>query len=158
MGFLCWKNVSSFCKCKSYSHFFSKNIGIYAIFNDQSFNDSLTNDIVSCEQLGPNCISSWVHWFTFYYTIRSLSRGQYLTNICITSICEYIAYTTAIFKIYHRDGAIRYEDSVGVKRNLITYRNVFWLCERYTSLTELRWDGFKQKILIFFFSYLQDTH
>ena len=32
---------------------FSKNIGVYAIFNDQSFNDTLTNDIVSFEQLGP---------------------------------------------------------------------------------------------------------
>ena len=48
------KNVSSFCKCKSYSHFFSKNISIYAIFNDQNFNDKLTNDIVSFEQLGPD--------------------------------------------------------------------------------------------------------
>ena len=47
------KNVSSFCKCKSYSHFFSKNISNYAIFSDQSFNDTLTNDIVSFEQLGP---------------------------------------------------------------------------------------------------------
>ena len=46
------KNVSTFCKCKSYSHFFSKNISIYAIFNDQSFNDTLTNDIASFEQLG----------------------------------------------------------------------------------------------------------
>ena len=47
------KNVSSFCKCKSYSHFFfSKSIIIYAILNDQSFNDMLTNDIVSFEQLG----------------------------------------------------------------------------------------------------------
>ena len=52
--FFAEKNVSSFCKCKSYSHFFfSKNISIYAIFNDQSFNDTLTNDIVSFEQLGP---------------------------------------------------------------------------------------------------------
>ena len=49
----CRKNVSSFCKCKSYSHFFSRNISVYAIFNDQSFNDTLTNDIVSFEQLGP---------------------------------------------------------------------------------------------------------
>ena len=31
------KNVSSFCKCKSYSHFFSKNISVHAIFNDQIF-------------------------------------------------------------------------------------------------------------------------
>ena len=41
------KNVSSF------SHFFSKNISIYAIFNDQSFNDTLANNIISFEQLGP---------------------------------------------------------------------------------------------------------
>ena len=47
------KNVSSFCKCKSYSHFFSKNFSVYAVFNDQSFNDMLTNNIVSFEQLGP---------------------------------------------------------------------------------------------------------
>ena len=47
------KNVSSFCKCKSYSHFFSKNISVFAIFDDQSFNNTLTNDNVSFEQLGP---------------------------------------------------------------------------------------------------------
>ena len=35
--------------------FFSKNISEKAIFNDQSFNDTLTNDIVSFEQLGPDC-------------------------------------------------------------------------------------------------------
>ena len=33
--------------------FFSKNINLYAIFNDQDFNDTLTSDIVSFEQLGP---------------------------------------------------------------------------------------------------------
>ena len=38
---------------KLLSHWFSKNITIYAIFNDQSFNITLTNDIVSFEQLGP---------------------------------------------------------------------------------------------------------
>ena len=43
-------------ECKSYSHFFSKNISTCAIFNDQSFNNMLTNDIVSFEQLGPFCI------------------------------------------------------------------------------------------------------
>ena len=47
------KNVSSFCRCKSYSHLFSKNISVYAIFNDPRFNDTLSNDIVSFEQLGP---------------------------------------------------------------------------------------------------------
>ena len=34
-------------------HFFSKIISVYAIFNDQSFNDTLTNNIVSFVQLGP---------------------------------------------------------------------------------------------------------
>ena len=39
---------------------FSKNISahVYAIFNDQSFNDTLTNDIVSFEQLGPDILLS----------------------------------------------------------------------------------------------------
>ena len=50
--YFCWKNVCNFRKCKSYSLFFIKNISIYAIFNDQSFHDMLTNDIVSFEQLG----------------------------------------------------------------------------------------------------------
>ena len=36
---------------KLVTFFFSKNIGIYAIFNDPSFNDTLSNDIVSFEQL-----------------------------------------------------------------------------------------------------------
>ena len=39
---------------KLLTFFFSKNVSVYAIFNDQSFNDSLTNDIVSIEQLGPD--------------------------------------------------------------------------------------------------------
>ena len=33
--------------------FFSKNISVYAIFDDQNFNDTLINDIVSFEQPGP---------------------------------------------------------------------------------------------------------
>ena len=54
-AFLLKKNMSSFCKCmqKLLKFFFSKNISVYAIFNGQSFNDTLTNDIVSFEQMGP---------------------------------------------------------------------------------------------------------
>ena len=33
---------------------FSKNISVYAIFNDQSFNDTSSNDIITFEQLGPD--------------------------------------------------------------------------------------------------------
>ena len=51
------KYESSFCKCKSFSHFFSKNISVYAIFNDRRFNDTLTNDIVTFEQPGPGTVS-----------------------------------------------------------------------------------------------------
>ena len=34
--------------------FFSKNISVYAIFNNQRFNDTLTEYIISFEQLGLN--------------------------------------------------------------------------------------------------------
>ena len=34
--------------------FFSKNIRVYAIFNDQSFNNTLANDIISFEQTFPS--------------------------------------------------------------------------------------------------------
>ena len=44
----------AFANAKASHIFFSKNISIYAIFNDKSFNDTLTNDIVSFEQLGPD--------------------------------------------------------------------------------------------------------
>ena len=48
------KNVSSFCKFKKkLLTFCLQNIRVYAIFDDQSLNDTLTNDIVSFEQLGP---------------------------------------------------------------------------------------------------------
>ena len=39
---------------KLLTFFSAKNISIYAISNDQSFNNTLTNDIVSFEQLGPD--------------------------------------------------------------------------------------------------------
>ena len=45
--------------------FYSKYISKYAIFNDQSFNDALTNDIVSFEQLGPDLCSRYVIVVTF---------------------------------------------------------------------------------------------
>ena len=40
---------------KPLTFFFSKNTSVFAIFNDQSFNDTFTNDIDSFEQLGPGC-------------------------------------------------------------------------------------------------------
>ena len=40
-------------ECKSYSHFFSKKFQHICVSLDVNFNESLTNDIVSFEQLGP---------------------------------------------------------------------------------------------------------
>ena len=39
-------------QCKSYSHFFSKKFQHIRVSLDLNFNESLTNDIVSFEQLG----------------------------------------------------------------------------------------------------------
>ena len=64
------KNVSSFCKFKSYSHFFSKNIRVYAIFNDQSFNDTLINGIARFEQLGLNAF-----FFFFFFSFAGEGVG-----------------------------------------------------------------------------------
>ena len=40
--------------CKSYSHFFSKKFQHIYVSLDVNFNESLSNDIVSFEQLGPD--------------------------------------------------------------------------------------------------------
>ena len=55
------------CECKSYSHFFSKKFQHICVSLDVNFNESLTNDVVSFEQLGPE----------MYNTIRcAMSRGE----------------------------------------------------------------------------------
>ena len=43
----------AFANAKATHIFFSKNISVYAIFNEQNFNSVLTDDIISFEQLGP---------------------------------------------------------------------------------------------------------
>ena len=43
--------------CKSYSHFFSKKFQHISISFNVNFNESLTNDIVSFEQLDPDTFS-----------------------------------------------------------------------------------------------------
>ena len=59
--------------CKNYSHFFSKKFRHICISLDVNFNESLTNDIISFEQLGPDIflISPRKHivgnMFSFYW-------------------------------------------------------------------------------------------
>ena len=45
--------------CKSYSHFFSKKFQHICVSLDVNFNESLTNDFVSFEQLGPVVTSQY---------------------------------------------------------------------------------------------------
>ena len=54
--------------------FFSKNISIYAIFNDQSFNDMLTNDIVSFEQLSPDIFAAEICFIQIFHLQSCLVR------------------------------------------------------------------------------------
>ena len=59
----CSSKYNIYFKCKSCSHFFSKNISVPAVFNGQSYIDTLTNNIISFEQLGPDfgfCLESSV--------------------------------------------------------------------------------------------------
>ena len=53
--------------------FFSKNISVYAIFNNQNFTDTLTNDIVCFEQLDPG-------WY--------FAHAQADLHLCILHIFE----------------------------------------------------------------------
>ena len=61
------KKCELFLQMQKLLTFFSKNISIFAIFNDQSFNDTLTNDIVSFEQLAPGR-----HWFSVQNYLKHL--------------------------------------------------------------------------------------
>ena len=80
--------MSNFCKCKSYfanakathiisaTHiFFSKNVSVYAIFNDKSFNNTLTNNSISFEQLGPD---ESLHYLTLTQQFLDASTGSHL--------------------------------------------------------------------------------
>ena len=49
----CWKNVSSFCTAKATHIFFSKKFQHICVYIDVNFKESLTNNVVSFEQLGP---------------------------------------------------------------------------------------------------------
>ena len=58
------------------THIFSAKIIAYMPFKDQSFNDTLTNDLVSFEQLGPG-IGSWdTAYKVLHNETRNLSHYQ----------------------------------------------------------------------------------
>ena len=62
--------------CKSYSHFFSKEFQHICISLDVNFNESLTNDVVSLEQLGPDI-----------FIVPAFSMAQYRDPVFCLFIC-----------------------------------------------------------------------
>ena len=105
--------------------FFSKNISVYAVFNDQSFNDTLTNDILSFEQLGPDilmltekadlCLLSWYldfvkfpKWIDYFQSRlvqmcqnlrKSVLWHKYLAEMWIT-LCISAVWSEALLGIW----------------------------------------------------------
>ena len=54
---------------------------------DVNFNKSLTNDIVSFEQLGPGLYRTYIRWFCHSQTINRLSKPQTLFHV-FSLICS----------------------------------------------------------------------
>ena len=92
--------------------FYSKIISIYAIFDDQSFNDTLTKHIVSFEQLGPVILTvDLFNGDVFYSPLRTCSfclsdRGLHLLKMLIMTSADIlldanvVLDVVAILKIY----------------------------------------------------------
>ena len=65
--------------CKSYSHFFSKIFQHICVSPDVNFNESLTNDVVSFEQLGPE-----QHlYLAYFWQPRTQSFAMHTTRTLI---------------------------------------------------------------------------
>ena len=58
--------MSSFCSAKATHIFFSKKFQHICVSLDVNFNESLTNDIVSFEQLGPELYQAYVIWSVLF--------------------------------------------------------------------------------------------
>ena len=71
------KNVSSFLQQKLLTFLFSKTIQHICVALDVNFNESLTNNVVSFEQLGPGPISP-TRLFVFNFGKRKNRTGPWL--------------------------------------------------------------------------------
>ena len=74
------------------THIFLAKILVYdAIFNDQSFNDMLTNGVISLEQLGPS----------YFYTVYTLSIKTGLSKLYRSrsnvAECDFWSWSTLFF-------------------------------------------------------------
>ena len=90
----CWKNERSFCTVKA-SHIFSKkNLGVD--INVWNFNETLTNDIVSFEQPGPEMQLPWLLCKirnVCLYKIKKLTMCHFVTNLkCVIVAIKIILF------------------------------------------------------------------
>ena len=92
--------------CKSYSHFFSKKFQRICVSPDVNLNESLTNDVVSFEQLGPALyLEPQINNMESHWTVLSTEISQYISSRdrkkksffripCLTgSLLNYFCYT-----------------------------------------------------------------
>ena len=79
-------------------------ISVYAIFDDQRFNDTLTNDIFSFEQLGPDC-KSRDHKFKSQLGCRSFME---IHHIYFCGHCPTSADSRRAFVSYWRNYVHKY--------------------------------------------------
>ena len=117
------KNVSSFFYifCKRYSHFFSKNIRFYAIFNDQTFNDMLTNGIICFEQLG---LGALFHTDTFCSVRRVFKETGKACSDYEDSLAEINLCSLYMLKEYISTGVLRCAMYAGI--GLMRWRSFFF--------------------------------
>ena len=80
--------------------FFSKNISVYAIFNDQSINDTLTNDIVSYEQLDPERKALSPFRYTTFDLLGWLEKGTILVGQWTPTCKNFISVRTSCFVLF----------------------------------------------------------
>ena len=77
---------------------FSKNISIYAIFNGQSFKDTLTNNIISFEQLGPGFykINHWkfnlIKVWHYFISDRNIEIYVKILDVSKVTLCDYLGW------------------------------------------------------------------
>ena len=71
--------------CERHIFFSAKILAFMLIFNDQSFKDTLTNDIVSFEQMGPeimNCATTVKNSEALYGTYKVITPALVKMNRC----------------------------------------------------------------------------
>ena len=90
-------------QCKSYSHFFSKKFQHICVSLDVNFNELLTNNVVSFEQLGPD---GKVHEHSAYWENISADNLKYFLvffffffrKICLDISCRLSPLETMCMK------------------------------------------------------------